>query len=290
MNLTLRQLRLFEAIARLGQLTRAANEQAISQSAASQALRELETALGYPLFHRVGRELVITDAGRDALTRVEQMLELADSLRDPSGSSMSGSLRIAASVTIASYLLPALVGEFVAQNPGVEPDIRIVNTDDVIRELEQGWAHIGLIEGPATHRQLQVIPWRSDRLVVFCLPDHTLAQAPDIGLAQLATERWILREEGSGTRNVFDTAVQLAGFEPHIALELNRQEAIKQSVRAGLGLGCLSELSVANEVRRGEFKILNTPLQLDRTLSLVCWPAFSTRALTRAAAEYILQH
>lgn len=286
-NLSLRQLRLFEAIARLGQLTRAAQEQAFSQSAASQSLRELESVLGYPLFHRIGRDLVITDAGREVLPRVEQLLHLADGLRDPSGAAVSGPLRIAASVTIASYLLPPLLADFLRQYPTVEPDVRIANTATVIRELEQGWAHLGLIEGPANHRQLQVTRWRTDRLAVFCRTDHPHAARGSLSLEQLQQERWIVREEGSGTRKVLDAAAQHLGLKIPVALELNRQEAIKQSVKAGLGIGCLSQLSVAQEVARGELCVLATPLQLERTLSLVSWPDADALPVVRAALAFL---
>ncbi|TCS38987.1 LysR substrate-binding domain-containing protein [Reinekea marinisedimentorum] len=287
MNLSLRQLRLFEAIARLGQLTRAADEQAISQSAASQALRELESNIGYALFHRVGRELVITDSGRDALLKIHQILALAEALRHPDGEDMSGPLRIAASVTIACYLLPALLAKFTAQHPKVEPDIRITNTAEVIQMLETGQVQLGLIEGPATHKQLSISPWQQDELAVFCSPGHALASTKKAGLRNLKSQPWVLREKGSGTRKVFDTAVQQAGIQVKIALELNRQEAIKQAVKAGLGVGCLSALSVANEVARGELHRLETPLALKRELSVVSWPERERHPLADAFQQFL---
>lgn len=287
MNLTLRQLRLFESIARLGTLTRAANEQAISQSAASQALKELEGGLGYGLFHRVGRELVLSEAAQAVLPRVQQLLALADGLGDPSGAAMGGPLRLAASVTIASYLLPWLLARFLDRHPAVEPAVRISNTAGVMRELEQGWAHLGLIEGPAQHRQLQLTPWRTDRLVVFCRPDHPLVGQGPVSLGTLAQANWVVREEGSGTRRVLDDAAAKLGLPLKVALALNRQEAIKQSVKAGLGIGCLSELSVAQEVARGELCLLATPLPLTRTFSLVSWPDERQPPLVRALLAFL---
>ena len=287
MNLTLRQLRLFESIARLGTLTRAANEQAISQSAASQALKELEGGLGYGLFHRVGRELVLSEAAQAVLPRVQQLLALADGLGDPSGAAMGGPLRLAASVTIASYLLPWLLARFLDRHPAVEPAVRISNTAGVMRELEQGWAHLGLIEGPAQHRQLQLTPWRTDRLVVFCRPDHPLVGQGPVSLGTLAQANWVVREEGSGTRWVLDDAAAKLGLPLKVALALNRQEAIKQSVKAGLGIGCLSELSVAQEVARGELCQLATPLPLTRTFSLVSWPDERQPPLVRALLAFL---
>lgn len=288
MNLTLRQLRLFEAIARLGTLTKAASEQAISQSAASQALKELESGLGYGLFHRVGRELVLSEAAQAVLPRVQQLLALADGLGDPSGAAMGGPLRLAASVTIASYLLPWQLARFLDRHPAVTPEVRITNTAGVIRELEQGWAHLGLIEGPAQHRQLQLIPWRTDRLVVFCHPAHPWAGRGLVNTTDLAQARWILREEGSGTRKVLEAAARQQDLPLRVALALNRQEAIKQSVKAGLGLGCLSELSVAQEVARGELCLVETTLPLTRTFSLVSWPDEHQPPLVRAMMNSLL--
>lgn len=288
MNFSLRQLRLFEAIARLGQLTRAADEQAISQSAASQALRELETNLGYALFHRLGRELVITDSGREALQKVTQILTLAESLHHHEGEEMSGPLRIAASVTIACYLLPPLLAEFKVQFPKVEPDICITNTAEVIQQLESGQVHLGLIEGPATHKQLSISPWQQDELAIFCNPTHELAKNQKVSLRNLQNQQWVLRENGSGTRKVFDTAVQKAGIQVKIALELNRQEAIKQAVKAGLGIGCLSALSITSEEERGELCRLETPLVLNREMSVVSWPEQEQHPLAEAFYRFIL--
>ena len=288
MNLSLRQLRLFEAIARQGHLTRAADEQAISQSAASQALRELESNLGYALFHRLGRELVITDRGREALQKVIQILTLAEGLRYSEGDEMCGPLRIAASVTIASYLLPALLSEFIARYPKVEPDICITNTAEVIQQLESGQVHLGLIEGPATHKQLSINPWQQDELAIFCNPSHELAKNKKVTLRALQNQQWVVREHGSGTRKVFDTAIQKAGIQAKITLELNRQEAIKQAVKAGLGIGCLSALSIVNEVERGELCRLNTPLELHRVLSVACWSEPERHPLANAFWKFLL--
>ncbi|MEH6627961.1 MAG: LysR family transcriptional regulator [Motiliproteus sp.] len=288
MAISLRQLRIFEATARLNRLTAAADEQALSQSAASQALKELELALDYPLFNRSRRELLITDSGQQVLPRVRQILELVDGLKCPQQDSFSGPLRLVASVTISSSLLPKLLAEFITRHPDVEPELQIVNTRRVIETLEKGQAHVGLIEGPAVHSQLQIIPWKSDQLVVFCRPDHPLAHDGLLHLKQIPAQRWVLREAGSGTRAVFDQALQRLGAQAKVVLALNRQEAIKQSVKAGLGIGCLSQLSVAEEVAAGELVILGTPLDLNRQLSLVVWPEAQSSCLSTAFVDFLL--
>ncbi|UTW03691.1 LysR family transcriptional regulator [Amphritea atlantica] len=287
MSMSLRQLKIFEATARLGRLTAAADEQALSQSAASQALKELEMALGYRLFSRNSRELVITDMGRDILPRVRDILINVDSLKTPYSCGLSGPFRVAASVTIASYLFPGLMAGFLEQFPEIEPDLQIANTRQVIVKLEKGQAHIGLIEGPASHPQLQIIPWQSDKLQVFCSHGHPLAREGQLDVEQMRQQRWILREQGSGTREVFDRAMQRVGGSVSMVMALNRQEAIKQSVKAGLGIGCLSRLAVDEELRRGELVLLQTPLELSRQLSVVVSPEAGPNQLVRAFMHYL---
>ncbi len=286
MSASIKQLKVFEATARLGRLTAAADEQAMSQSAASQSLRELESALNYPLFQRVGRKLMITEAGRDMLPKVNQILHLIDSLHTPGDGTITGTLRIAASVTIASYLLPRLLATFIQQHPDVIPDVKIENTQQVIATLEKGQAHLGLIEGPAQHHQLQITPWHEDKLEVFCHTSHPLAKGGQLLTGQIEEQRWILREDGSGTRRIFDSAMQAINIQPHVAFALNRQEAIKQSVKAGLGVGCLSQLAIVEEVKSGSLVVLSTPLELTRRFSLVAQPAHKNK-LTESFIKFI---
>lgn len=286
MSVTLRKLMIFESTARLGRLTVAADEQAVSQSAASQALKELEQALGFQLFERNGRDLILTHAGGNILPRVRNILDLSQSLKQPDRAGVRGVLRIVASVTIGSYILPKLLGEFIRRHPGVEPQVRIINSRRVIEQLENSWAHIGMIEGPAVHNRLQIVSWMEDWLEVFCHPGHSLAQSRVLTKEQMAKQRWVLREVGSGTRAVFDHAVQKLGVQIKLALELNRQEAIKQSVKAGLGVGCLSRLAVAEELQAGELISVRTPLDLRRRFALVMHPPEHSNFLAQNFSEF----
>lgn len=288
MSLSIRQLKVFEATARLQRLTLAADEQALSQSAASQSLKELEQSLNVPLFMRVGRELQITDAGLDLLPKVRQLLSLVDEIEHPLGDALQGTLRIAASVTIACYVLPKRMAAFIDEHSAVTPDIQIANTQTVLSLLEKGQAQIGLIEGPATTGTLTITPWLSDQLALFCHPDHPLAHAGFIGIDEMSHYRWILREAGSGTRSVFDQALQRAGGHIEQHLSLNRQEAIKQSVRAGLGIGCLSRMAIEEELAAGQLVALRSPLNLERRLSIVTNP--TPHPLGWAFAERLLAH
>jgi DNA-binding transcriptional LysR family regulator len=269
MSISIKKLQLFEATARLGTLTAAANELSLSQSAASQALKELEQSLGYTLFARVGRDLIITDNGLKSLPKVRQISDLMDSLLVTNLPTTSGVLRLVASATIATYLLPKLVAKFVAIYPDVIPEIQIGNTQMVIESLNKGKASIGLIEGPALHQQLTVTPWQVDKLQVFCATQHPLAKVLSINLQQLQQEPWVLREQGSGTRAIFDAAIEQLHVQIKLGIELTRQSAIKESVKAGLGLGCLSALSIKQDIDNGSLIVLDSPLKLSRRLSLV---------------------
>lgn len=269
MSISIKKLQLFEATARLGKLTKAASELALSQSAASQALKELEESLGYPLFDRVGRDLLITENGLKSLPKVRQIADLLDSLKLANLNTMSGVLRIVASATIATYLLPKLIAKFVKIYPEVAPEIHIGNTQMVIDYLDKGKASIGLIEGPAVHKHLQITPWQHDQLQIFCPPDHPLAKKSLINFDQLQQQSWVLREQGSGTRAIFDAAIEQVGAQINLAIELTRQGAIKESVKAGLGLGCLSQIAIAEELINGSLVSLKSPLNLSRRFALV---------------------
>ena len=289
MSISIKRLQLFEAIARLGKLTKAANELALSQSAASQSLKELEHTLGYPLFDRVGRDLIITENGIKVLPKVRQITGLIDSIKQCNLSTMSGVLRVVASETIATYLLPKILADFIQAYPSVEPDIQIGNTQMVIDYLDKGRANIGLIEGPITHKHLQIVPWKKDQLQIFCHPIHPLAANSKISIAQLKQQPWILREHGSGTRAIFDAAIEEAGTQINLALELTRQSAIKESVKAGLGLGCLSQLTISEDLNNGSLVELSSDLNLSRKFSIVTNLDSYQNPLTQRFLDYIVE-
>jgi DNA-binding transcriptional LysR family regulator len=287
MSISIKKLQLFEATARLGKLTKAASELYLSQSAASQALKELEESLGYPLFERVGRDLLITENGLKSLPKVRQIGDLLNSLKLANLNTMSGVLRIVASATIATYLLPKLIAKFVKIYPEVVPEIHIGNTQMVIDYLDKGKASIGLIEGPAVHKHLQIIPWQEDQLQIFCPIDHPLAKKLVINLEQLQQQAWVLREHGSGTRAIFDAAIEQVGAQINLGIELTRQDAIKESVKAGLGLGCLSQLTITEELKIGSLVVLKSPLNLSRRFSLVTHKDSHHNLLVQKFIDYL---
>ena len=200
---------------------------------------------------------------------------------------MQGSLTVAASATIGTYLIPSLVGRFSELNPGVDIHMRLRNTGEVIGDVLRFEADLGLIEGQCSETRLISQVWRQDAMVVVCAPNHRLAADGRLSDKDLCEEQWILREPGSGSRAVFESAIMHHAERLRVRMELNQHEAIKQAVRAGFGLGCMSCLSVAGELERGELVALAHDLELTRTFSLVWHPERYRSPLWQAFKVYL---
>ncbi|WP_397472225.1 LysR family transcriptional regulator [Rheinheimera sp.] len=258
-----RQWLLLDAICRYHSLSEAAQQQALSQPAASQALKELEQRLGATLFLRQNRQLVPTQYTLDLLPRLRQLLDLQASIVQPQ--SDSGELRLVASETIGCYLLPPLMAKFRQQYTGAEIRLQICNSSEVQNQLRLQQAQLGFIEGPVLSTEFLLQYWRKDTLVLVASADNGL---PD-DASQLQQQTWIVRERGSGTRAVLEHELARCGWSPAKIMELQRPEAIKQAVRHGLGIGCLPLLAVQDELAQGVLRQLPSPLKLERQLSLL---------------------
>lgn len=288
--ITLRQLEIFVAVAQREHVTAAAEAVHLSQSAVSTALAELSERLGGPLFERVGRRLVLNDRGRKLAGDASDLLLRASDLVQhyKHGDVLKGSLRIGASSTIGTYLLPERIGTFVAQHPEVEVELEIANTEAIESQLRSRQLDLAFIEGPSHHPQIGATPWRNDQLIVFAAPGHDLAERRQLSLGDLTAQRWILREPGSGTRSVFEDALRNHDIQLEAALTFGSSEAVKQGVRSGLGLGCLSELAVRREVASGELVALQVDgLDLQRRLWRIALQAGYQSKLQRACIAHL---
>jgi len=291
--ITLRQLEIFLAVARREHVTKAARDVHLSQSAVSAALAELADRLGGPVLERVGRRVVLNDRGRrladDAADLLLRASDLVHHYND--GDTLKGSLRIGASSTIGTYLLPALVGTFVAKHPGVDIHLEIGNTKAIEAQLLTQQLDLAFIEGPSDHAQIAATKWREDELLVFVAAGHKLAKRRQLRLLDLAEERWIMREAGSGTRSVFEAALRAHDVQVRPTLTFGHSEAVKQGVRAGLGIGCLSELAVRREVLSGDLVALRIKdLDLRRSLWRIARGSSYRSALQSACIEHMAQN
>ena len=196
MKYTLRQLEVFLAVAHFDNITRAADSLSMSHSAASGALRDLETQFDIQLFDRVGKRLKINELGRLLRPRAEALLERARSLeQDMTRHQAVGQLKIGATMTIGNYLAVGLIARYLEEQPRAKLDLQVANTSAIAARLVNFDLDIGLVEGEVQHPDLEVLPWLTDQLEVFCAPDHPLTQKSQLSDTDLLSARWILREQ-----------------------------------------------------------------------------------------------
>lgn len=285
-RLTLRQLEVFAAVADTGSTTAAGDAIALSQSATSAALKELESAIGVPLFDRVGARLVLNDTGRGVLGHARAVLHGAAQIereygRDACGASLAR-LRVGASTTIGNYLLPGLIAGWQHAWPGALVDVQVGNTAEVAGAVARLEVDLAFIEGPCHEPELVAEPWRSDELVIVAAPDHPgLISGTPLGFAGLRAQPWLLREPGSGTREAVEQALLPHLHHLNEGMRFGGTEAIKEAAAHGLGFACLSTATVQDFFRLGKLTCVPTTLPpLSRQLWLVRHRArrFSTNA------------
>lgn len=260
MRYTLRQLEVFLATARHQNISRAADTLAMSQSAASGALQDLERKFDVQLFDRIGKRLKINALGRSLQGRAEAMLEQARDLeRSLAGGGDLGQIKVGATLTIGNYLTVRMIARFRDTFPQAEVALRVANTQAIAEQVANYDLDVGLIEGELRHADLEIIHWRDDELVVFAASGHPFTQLKALSDVHLAKIAWVVREPGSGTRQTFDRAMTGILSELDISLELQHTEAIKRAVEAHLGIGCLSQICLTEAFRRGTLIPLNVP-------------------------------
>jgi len=271
MKFTLRQMEVLVAIGRESSVSRAAEALSMTQSATSMALAELERQFNTRLFDRQGKRLQLNTEGRELLPRAMELLDRAQELESLlEGNAGAGSLRIGATLTIGNYLATLLIGDYMRKNPGSRVELEVQNTSAIVEQVAHFRLDFGMIEGDSHHPDLLITPWVDDELVIFAAPDHPLATKPDLQLQDLANEAWILRERGSGTRQVFDAALRHQLTNLNIKLELEHTEAIKRAVESGLGISCISRLALKDAFKRGSLVPLEIAgLDLKRQFNFV---------------------
>jgi DNA-binding transcriptional LysR family regulator len=270
-RITLRQLAVFEAVAREGSIVKAAGEIGLSPSAASMSLKDLEAQLGAQLFVRQGKRLMLSDRGRQvremATSILLQVVDLG-SLTAPQ--ELSGRLRIGAAGSLGNYLLPQLCAGFMQQYPRISIELRVSSSMDVMERVQRMSLDLGFVGAPVNSTYLQASPWLRDSLVVCCAPDNPLASRPRIMLNELARQPWVLEKTASSERTAFTTEALKYVNSINVVLETDSIEAIKRVVRQGQAVACISALAVEDEVRRGELAILKIPeLNFTRICSLI---------------------
>jgi DNA-binding transcriptional LysR family regulator len=273
-RMTLEQLKVFVAVAEREHVTRAAEALNLAQSAASAAIAALEGRHGTKLFHRVGRRIELTEAGRVFLPEAKAVLaraEAAELALAELGDLKRGVLHLAASQTIASYWLPRHLVSFRSDHPGIDIRLTIGNTSHALRAVYDGLVEIGFVEGAVDHPGLVSQPVARDRMVIVVAPGHPWARRGAISSDELCAADWVLREPGSGTRSALEQALlaqHITLDQLHVALELPSNEAVRAAVEAGMGATAISASVAAPSVEAGLLHLVGYTLP-DRTFCAV---------------------
>lgn len=256
---TLPQLRVFEASARLGSLTRAAEELHMAQPTASVQVKKLTETVGQPLFEQVGRRVYLTDAGQRlyagcqevfrALSTVEETL---NGLRGMEG----GHLRLAVCST-GKHFAPRLLGEFFQRHPGIKVSLEIHNRATLMERLTNNEDDLYLFASPLDREDVVTQALLPNPLVVFARDDHPLAKSRQISFERIAAEPFLMREPGSGTRQLATKLFARHGLAPKISMELSDDEAIKEAILAGLGVSIMSRFTLGLEPESSRLICLN---------------------------------
>ena len=285
--MNLHQLELFVAVADHGSFTRAAEALHISQPSVSARIRDLETSLGQQLFEQVGRRIYLTDAGQELRERAEVILQqVAETRRalDEIQGLQRGTLRVVATTTVGTYVLPALLGRFHRLYPGIALALDVTNWSRAAELLRRNRMDLAVLGPTEDMDDMTVTDFMKNELIVAAAPSHPLAGRRAIPFAELATYPVVVREAGSGTRA--DTVRLFAdhGLRPILAMELRHSAAIKQGVMAGLGVALLSRQSVGAELANGTRVMLDVEgLPIRRDWHIV---HLRDRRLPRAATAF----
>lgn len=292
--MTLRQLESFLAVARARSFRKAAGTVALSQPALSQQIKELERELALPLFDRLGRTIRLTEAGRLLEEHAQRILATVQGARQALGELRGlerGMLVLGGSTTPGLYLLPWLLGRFKVRRPKIDVALRIANTREIEERVRAGEVDLGMVGGHlAEFRETCVEASLVDRIVLIVPPRHRWASRRTVAPERLAEECLLTREEGSATRRVAEAALERAGIRLAARLELGHTEAIKQGVRAGLGVALVSQYAVRGEVAGGQLRALGlSGLPIERHFHLIRHEARALGPAARAFLDFLQQ-
>ena len=288
MNITLRQLQLFVKVAETCSFTRASEQLFLTQPAVSQQVRQLTETVGEPLFDTIGRRTFLTPAGEELLSawkgiqlqwqQFEENLQATRSLH-------RGTLRLAA-VSTAKYFVPRVLGPYCAQHPGIDVKLEVANRDRLIERMQANLDDMYVMTKPPEDMDLTCDSFLDNPLVAIAPASHPLANAGILKLQDLAEERFIMREQGSGTRIAIENYLSQQGATLNVRMELGSNEAIKQAVAGGLGLSILSRHTLHRDPLLEDEVVI---LQVEGFPLMSRWQVvrLQQRRLSRAAEAFL---
>ncbi|GIX29134.1 LysR substrate-binding domain-containing protein [Pelomicrobium sp. G1] len=259
LHVTLRQLRVFESVARHLSFSRAAEELFLSQPAVSMQIKQLENQVGLPLFEQIGKKIYLTEAGKEiyhySRAVAQQLSDMEHALNELKGLER-GRLAIAV-VSTANFFAPQLLARFVQQHPGVQVSLSVVNRETVLRQLAENEIDLAIMGLPPEGLDVRWQPFMENPLVVIAPPSHPLTKEKRIPMKRLAEEVFVIREPGSGTRGAMERFFAEHRVQLKTSMQMGTNEAIKQAVQAGMGLGVVSYHTIELELETKRLKVLD---------------------------------
>lgn len=287
---TLHQLKVFEAAARHGSFTRAAEELFLTQPTVSMQIKQLTKSVGLPLFEQVGKRLFLTEAGRELFATCREIFNVISqfeiTVADLKGLKQ-GSLRLAV-ITTAKYIIPRLLGPFCELYPGIDVSLQVTNHEGILERMTPNLDDLYIMSQLPEHLDIQFQPFLENPLVVFAPVNHPLSTETNISLERLAQEPFIMREPGSGTRRAIQSLLEENGIKVKVKLELGSNEAIKQAIAGGLGISVLSRHTLLSDAH--QFSILDAQhFPIKRTWYIVHPSGKQLSIVARTYYEYLLE-
>ena len=269
--MTLRHLKIFITVSDLGSMTAAAKALFIAQPTVSQAISELESHYGVKLFDRLAKRLYITDSGRRLLNYARHITALVtDMEHEMINPDKSGVLKVGASLTVGTYLLPKLVNQFAQKYPQWQVNAVTKNTQDIERLILQNAVDFAIVEGAVHTPEIVTSAFMDDHLVLVCGKTHPLYHAKAVAPDDLSKLRFIVREQGSGTRELFENMMAAHEINWRLAWECNGSDVLKSAAMNGIGIAVISRRLVENELKTGDLHSIRiNGIHLSRKFSLV---------------------
>ena len=291
--MNINHLAIFHAVAEESSMSRGAERLCISQPAVSKQIKDLEAALGVTLFDRLPRGLRLTEAGEVLASQARRLFaveaDAARAIAELKGL-VRGRLTVGASLTIGDYLLPQILGAYHKRYPGITLRLEIANTQVIQQKLRENALDVGLTEGFAEEADLTAEVFGQDELVAVVPPGHSLLRESAVSAARLCAEPFLMREPGSGTRDVVERALARHGIAVQPAMSLGSTEAIKRGVASGLGVAIVSELALETEFSAGRLcPLALSDLTITRPLHLVRLRGKSEGAAVKAFVKMLRQ-
>ena len=259
MNITFKQLRIFLAVFDAGSVSAAAKSTHVTQPTVSMQLKEISNAVGLPLYEVISKKIYFTDAGKELASTAREMLNAWSNFEqsiDAAKGLTRGNLKIAV-VSTAKYFMPRLIGQFCKKYPDIDISLEILNRDGVLMRMRENLDDLYIMSQPPTDMDLIDDIFLHNPLVPIAAYSHPLTKKTSVPLNSFLDQRFILREKGSGTRMTIDKYFKTQKFRPDIRMELGSNEAIKEAVAGGLGIGVVSKHALHGHQKEHGVAIIN---------------------------------